>query len=43
MANTENASGMDIAGKVALVMGGADGIGKAIVEMLLQKRAKVRI
>ncbi|XP_072019176.1 15-hydroxyprostaglandin dehydrogenase [NAD(+)]-like [Amphiura filiformis] len=32
---------MDISGKVALVTGGASGIGKAMVEMLLQKQAKV--
>ncbi|XP_072022996.1 15-hydroxyprostaglandin dehydrogenase [NAD(+)]-like isoform X1 [Amphiura filiformis] len=32
---------MDISGKVALVTGGASGIGKVMVEMLLQKHAKV--
>ncbi|XP_072016359.1 15-hydroxyprostaglandin dehydrogenase [NAD(+)]-like [Amphiura filiformis] len=31
---------MDIAGKVALVTGGASGIGKAMVEIMLQKQAK---
>ncbi|XP_072014839.1 15-hydroxyprostaglandin dehydrogenase [NAD(+)]-like [Amphiura filiformis] len=31
---------MDIAGKIALVTGGASGIGKAMVEIMLQKQAK---
>ena len=34
---------MDITGKVALVTGGAGGIGKAMVETLLQKGAKVSV
>ena len=32
---------MDISGKVAIVTGGAGGIGKAMIEILLQKNAKV--
>ncbi len=32
---------MDISGKVGLITGGADGIGKVMVENLLKKEAKV--